>query len=369
MYVFSKNSRCNLIWRSLKLKKLANGLSDMALVIPALNPPLSIIELVKNLKQQFTAIIVVNDGSETSYNKIFSKVQSLGDNIFLVTNEHNKGKGYALKKAFSFILKNIKDIKGVVTADCDGQHSSEDIINVGLSFSMNSELTLVLGVREFNNETPFRSKFGNLIIRALFRLQTGKYIMDTQTGLRAIPRTFLNTYIKIPTNNYEFEMDMLITSIKQKIPITSIGIKTIYLDNNKDSHFNPLMDSLKIVFVLLRYSMSSLISSILDSALFMLFFLVNTNIWYCSFYARIISGWFNFVLVRNYVFKTHDKVLFRFCFFWGYVLTVTSISAMLISNMTLRFDFNPLIAKILVETLLFFLNFLIQKFIIFGRSN
>ena len=60
------------------MKELANGLSDMALAIPALNPPLSIIELVKNLKQQFTAIIVVNDGNETSYNKIFSKVQSLG---------------------------------------------------------------------------------------------------------------------------------------------------------------------------------------------------------------------------------------------------------------------------------------------------
>ena len=100
------------------------------------------------------------------------------------------------------ILENIKDIKGVVTADCDGQHSSEDIINVGLSFSKNCELRLVLGAREFNNDVPFRSKFGNLMIRSLFRLQTGKFIVDTQTGLRAIPRTFLNTCVKIPTNSY-----------------------------------------------------------------------------------------------------------------------------------------------------------------------
>ena len=129
------------------------------------------------------------------------------------------------------------------------------------------------------------------------------------------------------------------------------------------------MDSLKIVFVLLRYSMSSLICSILDSILFILFFLLNPNIWFCSFFARIISGSINFVLVRRYVFKTQDKVIYRFCFFWGYVLIVTSMSAILISNMTLSLDFNPLIAKISVETLLFFFNFLIQRFIIFGRSN
>ena len=201
----------------------ANELSDMALVIPALNPPLSMIELVTNLKEKFTIVIIVNDGSETSYNKIFSKIQNLGDNILLVSNKNNKGKGHALKKAFSFILENFKDVKGVVTADCDGQHSSDDIINVGLSFSKNSEQPIVLGVREFDNDVPFRSKFGNLIIRSLFRLQTGKFIIDTQTGLRALPRTFLNTCVKIPTNNYEFEMDMLITSIKQKIPISSIS--------------------------------------------------------------------------------------------------------------------------------------------------
>jgi hypothetical protein len=348
---------------------MANEFSDMALVIPALNPTSAFTELVNNLRCQFTSVVVVNDGSETSYDKIFSQIENLGDNVHLISSRHNGGKGHALKKAFSFILDNIKGIKGVVTADCDGQHSAEDILKVGLSFFKKSNPSIVLGVREFDKDVPFRSKFGNLIIRSLFHLQTGNFVVDTQTGLRAIPTAFLNSCINIPSNNYEFEMDMLMISIKEKIPISSVKIKTIYLNGNKSSHFNPLLDSLKIVFVLIRYSMSSLVCSILDSALFMLFFFFNSNIWFCSFYARIISGSINFFLVRNYVFKTNNKIIFRFCFFWGYVLIITSISASLISYMTLKLGFNPLIAKISIETLLFFLNFLFQRFLIFGRFH
>lgn len=71
----------------------------------------------------------------------------------------------------------------VVTADADGQHAINDIDRVERA-AMNLPSRLILGVRQFTNDIPLRSRFGNKLTRVLFKLQTGVTVSDTQTGLR-----------------------------------------------------------------------------------------------------------------------------------------------------------------------------------------
>ena len=82
----------------------------------------------------------------------------------------------------------------------------------------------------------------------------GQRISDTQTGLRGIPLAMIPRLLVIPHHGYEFELEMLLVCKYEGIRIRETGIQTIYLDGNRSSHFNPLLDSFRIYFVLLRFT-------------------------------------------------------------------------------------------------------------------
>ena len=80
------------------------------------------------LTKSFKNIIVVNDGSRDTYEQYFKDFEKKG--IIVLKHHINYGKGRALKTALNYILNEYKDIKAIITADSDGQHSPEDIEKV-----------------------------------------------------------------------------------------------------------------------------------------------------------------------------------------------------------------------------------------------
>ena len=165
----------------------------------------------------------------------------------------NRGKGGALKSGFRYLLEHADSSsqQGAVTADADGQHTVPDIRCVMDEMERAPE-ALVLGVRMFEGRVPFRSAFGNRLTRFLLRLLYGVRIPDTQTGLRGIPRTMMERCLKIPSDRYEFELDMLLAAVSDGIGIRSVPIRTVYINDNASSHFHPLRDSARIYSVLFR---------------------------------------------------------------------------------------------------------------------
>ena len=63
----------------------------------------------------------------------------------------------------------------------------------------------------------------------------------------------LPALLRLPSTGYEFELDMLLACKRQACPLQEVPIRTIYESGNPTSHFNPLLDSLRIYFVLLRF--------------------------------------------------------------------------------------------------------------------
>jgi hypothetical protein len=155
------------------------------------------------------------------------------------------------------------DKTGVITADADGQHTPKDIGRLIAAMEQTPD-ALILGARQFDKDVPFRSMLGNKTTRVLMRILLGLKITDTQTGLRAIPREFIPDLLEIPYNRYEFELEMLLVAQQLRMKISEITIETVYLDGNSSSHFNPLLDSAKIYFVLFRYIAASIITAIFD---------------------------------------------------------------------------------------------------------
>jgi putative flippase GtrA len=331
------------------------------IIIPAYEPDVHLITLVQELRLAGLPLIIVDDGSGEDYKPIFDKLNLEG--VTLLQHSTNLGKGQALKTAFSYVLAHLPNCLGVVSADADGQHLSADIIHTAQTLAQQSQ-NLVLGCRHFTGKIPLRSKLGNIFTRGVFATLIGKKISDTQTGLRGIPRTLLPALLKISSQGYEFELEMLIYAVQHHVPITELKIATVYENNNACSHFNPLFDSAKIYFVFLRFSSIGLITALVDLGIFTLCFMFSNMIFLSECFARGSGGLFSFVAGKHVVFKSNGKYhreLIKFFALW-FTLLLTSY-AMIIGAHAL--GFNIYLSKILTQTLLFLASFSIQRIFVF----
>ena len=347
---------------------------NIVILIPAYNPNQKLINLVLELKNNFSKIIIVNDGSNKKTHKIFQELKTYAECIVLEYSE-NEGKGYALKYGINYYLENLKDnYQGIVTADCDYQHKPDDIINVALKLLGNQD-SIVLGVRNFHlKNIPFPNRFGNLLTSFIFKFLYGVKIEDSQTGLRAIPNRYLNLCLETNGNRFEFEMNMLIKVVKNKINILQVPIETIYYSKG-ESKFNKFKDPIIIYKVLfteyLKFIISSLSCSLIDVILFsiflQLFINVNNNIQIimATFFSRIITDFFNFNINKTIVFNSNEnikKIAIKY-----YILSFSKmiVSALLVLLIHHFLFINETYIKIVVDTLIYFLSYKIQKKYIF----
>ncbi len=242
------------------------------ILIPAYQPAQELIALIRALTEDADQkIIVVNDGStQPTAKQVFDTISAQFPRVDLVHHAVNLGKGQALKTGFNhFLLHYGETSPGVVTADADGQHAKDDILLVAQSLAAQPH-KLILGSRSLKEKVPWRSLVGNKITIQVFRMITGVKLIDTQTGLRGIPQGFLGELMRSIETGYDFELDMLIRAVQQGYPIREIPIKTIYMDNNKSSHFDAIRDSFKIYFVFLRFSLLSMVTAAIDYIVFAL---------------------------------------------------------------------------------------------------
>ena len=231
---------------------------ETVILVPSYEPDELLINTVKSLFDAGFNVLIVNDGSKSDFDNTFKEASKYAEYIGY---EKNRGKGYALKYGYKYILENYKDIKYVITCDGDGQHALKDIINVNDKLNATNEL--VLGVRIFDKSVPFRSKVGNIWSRITRGLATKQYVEDDQCGLRGFPVRFLPELIKIKGNRYEYEMNQLTSFQLRQYTIIRVPIEVIYLDNNSRSHFSQFKDTMRIQFKIFFKGLPALICLLL----------------------------------------------------------------------------------------------------------
>lgn len=347
------------------------------IVIPSYEPDERLINIIKDLHAaKFSPIILVNDGSGKEYDKYFNEclpLIELGGGTILI-HESNLGKGRALKTAFSYIIDNIPDSLGCVTADSDGQHTVECIEKVKNALRKNPN-NLILGSRNFDVEyIPWKSKYGNKLTKIVMGYSSGIWISDTQTGLRGIPISFMNELLKTKGDRFEFETNMLLKS-KGKHPITEVEIKTIYdSKTNHKSHFHPIVDSFKIYVNLFKqffsFLFTSLSSAIIDVLLFTLFIFllkekISAYIAISTFVARIISATYNYLMNYFNVFKSEKQLSNSAIKYVLLAIIQMTLSAAIVTGFAILCNIHESLIKIFVDTILFFISFKIQQKFIF----
>jgi len=335
----------------------------LAVVIPAYRPSAGLVDLVRKLSERGLPIVVVDDGGGSGFAETFEAVAQL-PGVELLRHAVNLGKGAALKTAFNHALCAYPDLAGVVTADADGQHAVKDILRIAEEL-LRAPDTTVFGVRKFGGSVPLRSKIGNNISRYAYRLLIGIKLTDTQTGLRGIPRRLMEYCLTIRSNRYEFETEQLAVLKSEQIAMREIPIETIYIDDNRKSHFRPLLDSAKIYFVLLRYSLASVITYVTDLLVFWIVFSSTQQILLSNMSARVIALWVQLALLQSFVFRRNVNL--RIFLTYIALVFVSGFMSSALQFQLLQFLPVPLAVKIIADTLFFVFNFLFIRDIIFGR--
>jgi putative flippase GtrA len=350
---------------------------NTAILIPAYQPDEKLVMLVEQLAVlDFSIIMIVNDGSGMECDNIFDSCKKYG-NCKVVMLDKNMGKGYALKTGMKCLLNENFDIDGCITADADGQHLPEDILKVKAAFEKDPD-TLILGCRNFEKvNVPFKSRFGNKITRALYKIFTHQTVSDTQTGLRAIPAYAMRKFADLEGDRYEFEMNMLMASASNGIPVKEVRINTVYIDENKASHFRPFSDSVKVYGQFLKFIVSSLVSSGIDIGLFTIFQWIlkragfpaqlEYQLLFATAMARACSATVNYNLNKRLVFRNHENDRLHALKYFSLCVIQLLCSWLLLSGFTKLGLGNVVVLKIAADVILFLLSFAIQKIYIFRK--
>ena len=344
-------------------------MKNIFIVVPTLDPEEDIMSsFIEKLQKEFENILVINDGSNKIHDKFFDGLEKKG--IVVFKHYKNLGKGRALKNAFNYLLNNYSDIEGVITCDCDGQHSVKDIKKCAKSLLKNKD-KLILGVRDFDkSNVPNKSKFGNKITRNIFKLFIGLEISDTQTGLRGLSKDLMTKFMDLSGERYEYETNMLIDCKEESIEIEEVGIETIYLNSNANSHFNPLKDSIMIYKLFMKYFLVAISSFVLDIVLFSSIIgilSINSKILAATILARVVSSIYNYIVNSNLIFKDMSiKSLVKY-----YILVVIQmfISGCFVTYLYSLLNINVIVIKIVVDTILWVINLIIQRELIFNNEK
>lgn len=344
-------------------------MKNIFIVIPSLDPEEDIMsKFITELQSEFENILVINDGSKDSHDKFFRNLEKKG--IKVIRHYRNFGKGRALKNAFNYLLNEYKDLEGVITCDCDGQHSVKDIKKCAKSLLKNKD-KLILGVRNFDKENvPNKSKFGNKITRNIFKIFIGLTISDTQTGLRGLSKDLMNKFLDLSGERYEYETNMLIECKNENIEIEEVEIETIYLNSNANSHFNPLRDSIMIYKLFMKFFLVSFSSFILDIILFTCIFNIldiNSKVLAATILARVVSSIYNYIVNSNFIFK--DMNLKSLIKYYLLVIIVMVFSGCFVTYLYNLLNINIIIIKVLVDTILGCINLLVQREFVFNEEK
>ena len=361
-------------------------------LIPSLDPDEKLPAYVTDLVGAgYGLILVVDDGSGADYQPIFERIDSW-DNCKVLHHEVNRGKGAALRTGYAYILEHT-DLAGVITADSDGQHTVADTSRLAAQLASGKK-ELLLGSRDFSrksSQVPPKSRFGNRLTSGIFALLYGRYLPDTQTGLRAMSRDMLEDCLQTTGDRFEYEMNQLIWCSRHHIPMIVVPIETIYHNENQGTHFHPIRDSWRIYKLILgnffKFMSASLLCWVVDIVLFTLFKRIPglaelelTTPWLralsrseeavliATAMARVCSGVLNFVLNKNMVFNIQKSkgALGRYFVLWAAVMLVSGVS---VSALHSLIGIDSTVIKIFVDLILYFVNYRIQKNWVFAQKE
>jgi glycosyltransferase involved in cell wall biosynthesis len=214
-------------------KTIGNVIEETATVMDSLNMPYE--------------IIVVDDGSTDNTRRVAAAYKAT-----VLSNEKNRGKGYAERKGFQHAQGDI-----IVTIDGDGAHKPKEISSL-ITPLLNG--TDVAAGSRFLGRGKYRTSklnfLGNLMFNMSIMLMTGRYVTDSQTGFRAIKKEVLKK-LNLESEGYDIETEITVKSLRNGFTFQEQPI-TVNRREYDTSKLRILSDGAKILKTIIKANLSKI---------------------------------------------------------------------------------------------------------------
>ena len=209
-------------------------------IVPTYNNRGTIADVISDLKEYSSDIMIVNDGSTDDTLDILNNIEGIQIQSYPV----NKGKGYALKYGLGKAYE--QGFRYAITIDADGQHFADDL-PVFIDRILEVPDSLLIGARNLNADNmPGKNTFANRFSNFWYKVETGQELSDTQSGYRLYPLNRIQN-IHFFTSRYEFEVEIIVRAAWRGVNVENVPIKVYYPPvEERVSHFRPFHDFFRI---------------------------------------------------------------------------------------------------------------------------
>ncbi|WP_209402872.1 glycosyltransferase family 2 protein [Pseudozobellia sp. WGM2] len=193
---------------------------DIKVIIPAFNEAESIAEVIKEIPDSVSEIVVVNNNSS---DKTVENAKAAGATVL---SENRKGYGYACLKGMDYISKQSKAPDILVFLDGDYSDYPEELDKLTVPI-IKGEFDFVIGarvkrLREEGSMTP-QQIFGNWLATFLMKVMFGATFTDLGP-FRAIRYDKLLS-LNMEDKTYGWTVEMQLKALKKKLAYTEVPVR------------------------------------------------------------------------------------------------------------------------------------------------
>jgi len=210
----------------------------IALIIPCFNEEATIAKVINDFRKQFQSIdIYVINNCSIDKTEDIARLEGAA-----VLNETRKGKGHAIRRAFSIIDADI-----YIMVDGDDTYDPK-ASRMMVSHLIDKQLDMVVGIRKHDNDKAYRTghKLGNNLFNKLFQILFGNQFSDIFSGYRVFSRAFVKSF---PARSSGFEIETELSVHCANLHLATFEMETYYKERPKGSvsKLNTYIDGLRIL--------------------------------------------------------------------------------------------------------------------------
>ncbi|MFC1595782.1 glycosyltransferase family 2 protein [Candidatus Margulisiibacteriota bacterium] len=226
---------------------------QIAIIIPAYNEELTISKTIEDFFKQLpeAAFYVINNNSTDRTKEIAQKTfNSLKCKTYVILDEPQKGKSFAIKKAFAEIEADV-----YVMVDADQTYPAADI-NLLLEPVLSQQADMTVGDRLSQQKYQKQNKrafhvFGNTLVKKIINTLFFAQLNDIMSGYRVFSRKFVKNF-PILTKGFELETEMTLHALDKNFKIAEIPINYQDRPQGSVSKLNTFTDGFKVLSIIVQ---------------------------------------------------------------------------------------------------------------------
>jgi glycosyltransferase involved in cell wall biosynthesis len=212
----------------------------LLILVPVFNEWPHLLPVLQDLKDHFSNILVIDDGSDDKgYLQFLEK-----EGFEYLDLPFNLGHWGAIQTGFKYALAKAFD--GVITFDGDGQHLAEGARRIVPCLEQGCDV--VIGMDHG------RGGWSRRFCRSLLNLLAGLQINDFTSGLRGYSRSAMNQLIQGPFLNLDYQdLGVLFMAKKNGLQLMEVPVRMEIRQGEKSKVFPNFTSVIRYLFITLTF--------------------------------------------------------------------------------------------------------------------